>query len=455
MRRDAAAPQRQPAVLAVPTPPAAPVAEPTVAELRTLTERLLLAGLREQEIAEQCRRAEEALRVSYDEEHRARTRVEQLAAERQAMLGQIAEGILIADAAGRPIYSNAAARRLLGLAEPGGAGDEAADDAAPAALGDPVVAAQLARAVGGHEPIRDLPRRIRRPDGTEVVTDGTATPFFEASGELLGAVLVLRDMTAEADWERRKDAFLAAVAHDLRNPLTAIRGFAELLVRRGVRAGSPGGDQWVESLEQIESAATQMNAMIDDLLDLGRLQLGQPPPLAREPTDLVALARRALADQQQRTTDRRLLLESALDTLVGRWDAARLERALANLLGNAVKYSPAGGAVVLRLGREARPNGDWSVLSVEDHGLGVPARELPHLFEGFRRGSNVVGRIEGTGVGLASAQQIVVQHGGTLSAESVEGQGSTFTMRLPLAAPEEAQPDEEAHSGSQGTPGAG
>src|SRR6185312_11287921 len=181
MHRDAAAPKHQPAALAVLTSPAAPVAEPTVGELRMLTERLLLAGLREQEIAEQCRHAENALRVSYDEEHRARTRVEQLAAERQAMLGQISEAILIADAEGRLTYSNAAARRLLGLAEQGGAepegagtGHDDAEDPERTPFGDPVAAAQLARAAGGHETIRDYHRRIRRPDGTEVVADGSA-----------------------------------------------------------------------------------------------------------------------------------------------------------------------------------------------------------------------------------------------------------------------------------------
>src|SRR6185312_10960859 len=186
MHRDAAAPKHQPAALAVLTSPAAPVAEPTVGELRMLTERLLLAGLREQEIAEQCRHAENALRVSYDEEHRARTRVEQLAAERQAMLGQISEGILIADAEGRLTYSNAAARRLLGLVERAGAGNEDAADEVLTAPGDPAPVEQLARAIRGNETIRDLRRRIRRPDGTEVVTDGSAAPFFGSSGELLG-----------------------------------------------------------------------------------------------------------------------------------------------------------------------------------------------------------------------------------------------------------------------------
>ena len=106
---------------------------------------------------------------------------------------------------------------------------------------------------------------------------------------------------------------------------------------------------------------------------------------------------------------------------------------LANLLSNAVKYSPAGGPITVRVFCEARGEGaGQAVVQVQDRGLGIPAADLPHIFERFHRAANVTGRIAGTGIGLATSRRIVEEHGGTLTAESTEGTGSTFTLRLPV-----------------------
>jgi signal transduction histidine kinase len=134
------------------------------------------------------------------------------------------------------------------------------------------------------------------------------------------------------------------------------------------------------------------------------------------------------------TTERHALRLAVDDApLVGTWDTARLERVVANLLGNAVKYSPDGGPIVVRMAREEDSEGmAWAVLSVRDAGVGIPAADLPHVFDRFRRGGNVAG-IAGAGIGLTGVRQIVEQHGGTVAVESEVGRGSTFTVRLPLA----------------------
>jgi signal transduction histidine kinase len=114
---------------------------------------------------------------------------------------------------------------------------------------------------------------------------------------------------------------------------------------------------------------------------------------------------------------------------------------LHHLLGNAVKYSPDGGEVTISVGREATRDGrEWATLSVRDQGLGIPAADLPHVFDRFHRAANVVGPIRGTGLGLSSARQVIEQHGGTVGIESTEGEGSTFTIRLPLAGADESAP---------------
>jgi signal transduction histidine kinase len=112
---------------------------------------------------------------------------------------------------------------------------------------------------------------------------------------------------------------------------------------------------------------------------------------------------------------------------------------LDNLLANAIKYSPAGGRIVVTLGQDQRQGEDWAVLTVQDEGVGIPAVDLAHIFERFRRGSNVTGRFAGTGIGLSGARRIVEQHGGTIAVESEQGRGSMFTVSLPLTPPEPAE----------------
>jgi signal transduction histidine kinase len=176
-----------------------------------------------------------------------------------------------------------------------------------------------------------------------------------------------------------------------------------------------------------------MTRMLDELLDMTRLEAGWPVELRCEPMDLVALAAQMVAERQARPDGQRLRFESAETRLVGVWDARRLERVLGNLLDNALKFSSDG--VVVEVAQAVEPRlGMCALIHVRDQGVGIPAADLPRLFERFFRGSNVVGRIAGTGIGLAGARQIVEQHGGTLTVVSAEGVGSTFTVALPLPA---------------------
>jgi signal transduction histidine kinase len=171
-----------------------------------------------------------------------------------------------------------------------------------------------------------------------------------------------------------------------------------------------------------------MNALIGSLLDLTRLELNHPLDLIRTETDLVALVRQVVADQ--RVSNRyRVVVDSGVPELIGQWDNARLERVVANLVSNAVKYSPAGGDVRVRVTRD----GDTAVLSVEDSGMGIPQEDMPRIFERFFRARNVIDEVAGAGIGLAACKRIVEQHGGRLLVQSEEGKGSTFTVRLPIA----------------------
>ncbi len=237
---------------------------------------------------------------------------------------------------------------------------------------------------------------------------------------------------------RTRDDLIATVSHDLKNPLTVMRGLAQLIERRAARDAGEGAAWIAERARQITDAAEQMRRLIDELTDIARLKAGSPLELRLAPTDLVRLVRARIDAFQQQTDGHQLQFEAAVPELTGEWDADRLTRVIDNLLSNAIKYSPAGGLIRVVVARQAVGERTMAVLSVADQGIGIPADELPRIFERFHRGRNVVGRFEGSGVGLSGARQIVAQHGGTFSVESHEGAGSTFTIRLPLAPPNQA-----------------
>jgi signal transduction histidine kinase len=240
--------------------------------------------------------------------------------------------------------------------------------------------------------------------------------------------------------ERAREAFLSAASHDLRTPLTTIRALAQLAERAVRRIDDPAAGKVIEWLGTITQASTRMGKLIAELLDVARLHAGRPLELRREEVDLVALARRVSAEQVTTTGLDTIRFEPAVESLVGRWDPDRVERVLGNLLSNAIKYSPDGSAILVRVAARGRGRARRAVLAVTDHGLGIPADELPKVFQRYHRASNVAGRVGGTGMGLASVQQIVAQHGGTVAVESVEGEGSTFTVELPLAPPPDEGP---------------
>jgi signal transduction histidine kinase len=239
------------------------------------------------------------------------------------------------------------------------------------------------------------------------------------------------ELAARGRAEAEKEAFLEAVAHDLGNPLTTVKGQAQLL-RRRAQQGRADLATLETGLGAIEAATDRATRLIAELTDAARLEAQRPLDLRRTVIDLVALAEASITESQAAAAGHPLHLETGVAEMVGLWDPDRLTRVLENLVANAVKYSPAGSAVVVRVDREEAPDGPVAVLSITDQGVGIPADDLPHIFERFRRGGNVAGRVVGSGLGLWGSQRIVAQHGGTIAIDSTEGHGTTVTVRLPL-----------------------
>ena len=225
-----------------------------------------------------------------------------------------------------------------------------------------------------------------------------------------------------------RDQFVAIASHELRTPVTSIRGYAQLIERQLVK-GILDATRITRQTAQIIAQASKLSALIGDLLDASRIQQGRLD-LHLIRCDLAVLAREALSafiTAPERTTNHTLVLE-ADESVVGHWDRGRLDQVLTNLLSNALKYSPAGGEIRLRIGTSDRR----AIIAVSDQGLGIPPEEQKNLFQPFARGGAAHGRIGGTGLGLYIVRQIVEGHGGTIVVASTLGHGSTFTATLPL-----------------------
>jgi signal transduction histidine kinase len=184
---------------------------------------------------------------------------------------------------------------------------------------------------------------------------------------------------------------------------------------------------------------TRAAGLIDDLMDTARLQAGQPLELRLTSMNLTSMVL-TCAEEARRVGSShtvRLVADSAVLEVYA--DRSRIERVIRNMLDNAIKYSPSGGDILIRTRRDEDEEGSWAMVTIEDRGLGIPAVDLPFVFDRFRRGSNVEQRIAGSGIGLSGARQIVSQHGGAITVESTEGEGSTFMLRLPLVLRDEVK----------------
>lgn len=224
---------------------------------------------------------------------------------------------------------------------------------------------------------------------------------------------------------RARGQVLSVVTHDLRNSLSVV-DMNQRLVRSKIDDAGLGHAVAVP-LTRIGRAVRQMSRMVDDLLDAARLQAGERLDLACVDTDLAGLVRGQVQDLRRQWTEDQLALSGDAE-VVGWWDGARLERVVANLLSNALKYSLGTPQVTV----EVRQEGAHAVLRVQDCGIGIPEADQARLFEWYQRASNVPPGVGGTGVGLAGVRAVVALHGGAVQIRSQEGQGTEVIVRLPL-----------------------
>jgi PAS domain S-box-containing protein len=376
----------------------------------------------------------------------AREQAESAQAHLAAIVESSGDAIFSKDLDGILTSWNAAATRLYGYLPEEVIGRSVSLLMPPDYADDlPIIMGRISRGerVERYETVR------QRKDGTLLDISLIVSPVRDRTGQITGASVIAHDITelkraakrqAEIALENARlyeeaqaaigmrDQFLVVAAHELRTPLTSLLAAVQLMQRRLGRSGRLAEPD-TRALQIVTTQANRLNRLISGLLDIARLQTGRLS-LESAPLDLGALVGSTLADLEPMLSDHPLDVELPADPVWIEGDALRLEQVLVNLVGNAAKYSAAGAPIRVRLVSE----GAQVYLHVSDQGIGVPASALPYLFSRFYRASNVDSSTSGMGIGLYVVKEIVTLHGGTITVDAVEGQGSTFTVCLPAGA---------------------
>jgi signal transduction histidine kinase len=340
-----------------------------------------------------------------------------------ALIDSTLDGICLTDASGQILISNKPLRRLtleLGMPHEGTVPERLL------AIADTIVEPERYRtrmlelaAAPGDASIDEF-----EVAATGRVFRGYTAPVPDVDGGLGGRIWTLREVTADRELDRMRDAFVATVSHELRTPLTSISGFLEMMQDEEDRLDDTGR----QYLNVIRRSTERLYSLVEDLLLVAQIE-AKRVELDLADVDVAELAARAVEAMRPAAVEKGVTLEVVSDhPPTARGDQVRLTQVLDNLVSNAVKFTDEGGVVTVTVNR----NGDGVDLVVKDTGIGVSSEEQGQVFTRFFRASTATKRaIPGTGLGLAISRALVEQHGGTISFSSREGEGTTVTVRLP------------------------
>jgi signal transduction histidine kinase len=340
-----------------------------------------------------------------------------------ALIDSTLDGICLTDASGQILISNKPLRRLtleLGMPHEGTVPERLF------AIADTIVEPERYRA-------RMLELAAAPSDAsidefevaaTGRVFRGYTAPVPDVEGGLGGRIWTLREVTADRELDRMRDAFVATVSHELRTPLTSISGFLEMMQDEEDRLDDTGR----QYLNVIRRSTERLYSLVEDLLLVAQIE-AKRVELNLADVDVAELAARAVEAMRPAAGEKGVTLEMVGDhPSTARGDQVRLTQVLDNLVSNAVKFTDRDGVVTVTV----NGNGDGVELVVKDTGIGVSSEEQGQVFTRFFRASTATKRaVPGTGLGLAISRALVEQHGGTISFSSREGEGTTVTVRLP------------------------
>ena len=350
----------------------------------------------------------------------------------QAVIQTMPEAVMVArPPRGVIVTCNAAAQRMFGLPADGAQVIPRRADQLPITSDPPdaVPVMPIMQAMEQGITVTGVELLVRTPSGETIPVVASAAPLRTEDGEIDAVVGVFQDVGPLKEAERLRDEFISVVSHELRSPLTPIRGFAQVMARDLEREGNH--DQHVAWLKTLQRHTDRLTRLVDDLLDVSRLRAGRLT-VHRAPGDLVELCR-AIVEAKQATHDtHEVVLETSLPSVVAMIDADRIQQVIDNLVSNAIKYTE-GGRITVRI--VDAPERGAITIEVMDEGQGIPPAEREALFTPFHRlRAAAESAVPGLGLGLYITRELVQAHGGTIAVGDAPGGGARFTITLPRAA---------------------
>jgi len=379
------------------------------------------------------KKAEEELKKYHDDlEVLVRERTEQLAAEKELLsvtLSSLSDGVVAVDAEKKIMLFNTAARNLTGW---------------KFESVDAKHVEEIFRVIDGKtkKPVESPIDKVLSSgeiatgsdhdmlvgkNGIGCSISATAAPIHKKDGEMIGIVMIFRDVSKEREIDRMKTDFISSVSHELRTPLTSIKAYIETILDD---PNMPEGNK-TEFLSIIDEESDRLANLIEGLLEISKIESGTLRVI-RKPVDIAAVIKHVCSSLQPLVDKKDIRLKTVVSDDLGKFegDKEKIQSLFANLINNAIKFTPEQGQVSVLVRNQDKE----LFIRISDTGMGIPKKDLPKIFDRFYRVHRPGTQIQGTGLGLAIVKEIVILHGGRIDIESEENKGTTFTIFLPLAA---------------------
>ena len=335
-----------------------------------------------------------------------------------AILHSVSDGLLVVSLDGSVLLANPASRQLL-------------------QAGETPLPCPLEEFVGDGDLVQTFDTALQQrvdgwtfdlslepsEEGLQPILRCKASLLRDKAGALTGAIFLVQDVTREREMERLKSEFVSTAAHELRTPLTTVLGFSELLLNEE----GFSREQQREFLEYIYEKAEGLSQLVDDLLDVARIENGRDLKLNRESCNLQQLLERLTETLRHDAPLHQITLQIPKEPVVLEADRGKLKQVFENLLSNAIKYSPQGGAVTISV----EPNGHYWDIAIADQGVGMTPEQVEQIFDNFYRVDSSNTAVGGVGLGLGIVKYIVEAHGGSIRVESNPGIGTTVNFSMP------------------------
>lgn len=353
--------------------------------------------------------------------------------ELEHIIESVYAGLIMVNKQGKVMQMNSTARKMLGVETSNVLGKPYYE-----VIDNPKIKEIIARSITNDEEVTEEIDVVLK-DGSEHTYQAQTAIVRDNDGNIIGAVAIFNDITEIRSIERMKTAFVSTVSHELRTPLTSIKGFISTLLA--------DTDNYYDAATQrefyqiIDAECDRLTRLINDLLNVSRIEAGRALELNPKEIEIRPLVERVVSVQRSYTNKHNIIIDLEDDLPIIIADEDKLDQILTNLVNNAIKYSPNGGEIRVT----CRKNGDGVLFSVSDQGMGIPPEHLPKVFERFHRVDNRDTRkVGGTGIGLFLVKHLVEAHGGKIWVESEVGKGTTFYFTLP-----KEPPIEESQEGSK------